>query len=53
MNVKRATFFSIIFRDKIYVFGGYTGVRKRSRKIEVYDNGVWNILNFKLQYGVE
>lgn len=53
MNKKRATFFSIVFKNKIYVFGGYTGVRKRSRKIEVYDNGIWTKLNFKLHYGVE
>lgn len=53
MNFKRATFFSILYEQKIYVFGGYTDVRKRSKKIEKLENQKWVLLNVKLQYGVE
>ena len=31
--IPRASPSSIIFRQKIYVFGGYNGYQKRSRKI--------------------
>ena len=53
MNCKRATFFSILYEQKIYVFGGYTDVRKRSKKIERFENQKWEILNLRLSYGVE
>ncbi|CAD8191375.1 unnamed protein product [Paramecium octaurelia] len=53
MNCRRATFFSILFEQKIYVFGGYTDVRKRSKKIEKYENNQWVLLKLKLHYGIE
>jgi len=34
MNKPRCTGFVIIYQEQIYVFGGYTGAKKRSRKIE-------------------
>ena len=39
-----------IFQQKIYVFGGYTGDKKRSKKIEVYDpfKNYWETLNVQL-----
>lgn len=33
MNVPRSTGFAFIFKSKIYVFGGYTSEKKRSKKI--------------------
>ena len=33
MKTPRSTGFSLIFKNKIYVFGGYTGDKKRSKSI--------------------
>lgn len=33
MKIARSTGFSLIFKSKIYVFGGYTGDQKRSKVI--------------------
>jgi hypothetical protein len=43
----RSTGFSLIFKSKIYVFGGYTGDKKRSKSIESYDSkkDYWEELN--------
>jgi hypothetical protein len=43
MNIKRCTGFTFIFKNKVYVFGGYSGNKKRSKKIEVYhpDKDYW------------
>ena len=55
MNKPRCTGFVVIYQEQIYVFGGYTGAKKRSRKIERYNEpqNVWEILDFKLKEGVE
>ncbi|CAD8089181.1 unnamed protein product [Paramecium primaurelia] len=53
MNCRRATFFAILYEQKIYAFGGYTDVRKRSKKIEKFENQKWVLLNLKLHYGIE
>jgi N-acetylneuraminic acid mutarotase len=47
MKSPRSTGFSLIFKSKIYVFGGYTGEKKRSKMIEVYDpiKNYWECLN--------
>lgn len=47
MKTPRSTGFSLIFKSKIYVFGGYTGDKKRSKTIEVYDpiKNFWECLN--------
>jgi N-acetylneuraminic acid mutarotase len=37
MQSPRSTGFSLIFKSKIYVFGGYTSDKKRSKTIEIYD----------------
>lgn len=34
--LKRCTGFSLVYRDEIYLIGGYTGQRKRSKKIEKF-----------------
>lgn len=54
MKVPRSTGFSLIFLSKIYVFGGYTEERKRSKKIEVYDpfKNYWEVLDVKLHRGI-
>lgn len=33
MKVPRSTGFSLIFKSKIYIFGGYTSDKKRTKKI--------------------
>lgn len=47
MKTARSTGFSLIFKSKIYVFGGYTAEKKRSKMIEVYDpaKNYWEALN--------
>ena len=47
MKQPRSTGLSLIFKSKIYVFGGYTGEKKRSKTIEVYDpsKNYWENLN--------
>lgn len=47
MKTPRSTGFSLIFKSKIYIFGGYTGDKKRSKSIEVYDpaKNYWETLN--------
>ncbi len=54
MHVPRSTGFSLIFKGKIYLFGGYTSDKKRSKKIEVYDpiKNYWEILDAKLHRGI-
>ena len=37
MNVNRCTCTAFLFRNEIYVFGGYTSRYKRSKKIEKYN----------------
>lgn len=51
----RSTGFSLIFNGKIYVFGGYTNEKKRTKKIEVYDpiRNYWEVLDVKLHRGIE
>lgn len=47
MRAPRSTGFSLIFKNKIYVFGGYSADKKRSKAIEVYDpaKNYWETLN--------
>jgi N-acetylneuraminic acid mutarotase len=47
MQSPRSTGFSFIFKSKIYVFGGYTSDKKRSKTIEIYDpfKNYWEKLN--------
>lgn len=47
MSVPRSTGFAIVFKGKIYVFGGYSGKSKRSKKIEAYspEKDFWEVLN--------
>ena len=55
LNKKRCSAFCLNFMNNIFVYGGYEGDRKRSKKIEAFDiiNNKWKIVNFKLMYGVE
>jgi len=55
MQSKRCTGFCCIYRDMIYVFGGYTGHLNRSRDIERYhdESNRWEILDIKLLDGIE
>lgn len=51
----RCTGFVCIYKQGIYVFGGYTGPLKRSKNIERYDRkkNTWDLINFKLHRGIE
>jgi N-acetylneuraminic acid mutarotase len=53
MKRPRSTGFTLIFKNKIYVFGGYTSTadKKRSKTIEVYDpfKNYWENLNVKIK----
>lgn len=53
--LKRCTGFAAAFNNDIYLIGGYTGQRKRSKKIEkfVWNTQIWEIINLRLLYGVE
>ena len=56
MNIKRCTFLSLVWNERIYVFGGYTGEYERSRVIEYLDigsNKQWKTLNVELNRGIE
>lgn len=55
LNIPRCTGFAIVWKGRIYLFGGLTGIDKRSRKIEAYDPKAnrWEVLPFKLYKGVE
>jgi len=55
MTRKRSSGHCLIFKDYIYVFGGYTGKSKRSRCIEKYDHeqNKWTPLDFKMDIGIE
>jgi len=54
MKLPRSTGFSLIFKAKIYLFGGYTADKKRTKKIEVYDpfKDYWEIFDVKLHRGI-
>jgi hypothetical protein len=47
MTITRSTGFALVFKSKIYVFGGYSGKSKRSKKIETYspDKDYWETLD--------
>lgn len=47
MKVPRSTGFTLIFKSKVYVFGGYSGKSKRSKKIEAYtpSKDYWEVLD--------
>jgi N-acetylneuraminic acid mutarotase len=55
MKMERSTGFSLVFTNKIYLFGGYTSEKKRTKKIEVYDpeKNFWEILDVKIHRGIE
>lgn len=37
----------------MYVFGGYTGPKKRSCTIEKLEKNTWKVMDFKMNKGVE
>ena len=53
--LRRCTGFALVYQDEIYLIGGYTGQRKRSKKIEKYSSmtNSWAIINLRLLYGCE
>lgn len=55
MNKSRCTGFVCVYRQGLYIFGGYTGSLKRSKVIERYDKkkNQWDLLSFKLHRGIE
>lgn len=55
MNKPRATFFSFVYRDTIWVLGGYSGPYLRTKKIEFYnfEHDYWEYFDVKLNRGVE
>lgn len=55
MNLKRCTASAFVYRDKIWVVGGYSGNFIRSKLIESYDpdTNIWKIESVKLLQGFE
>lgn len=55
MNITRCTASAFIYGNSIWVFGGYTGLYQRSRKIEKYIEwkNKWEVIEFKLYHGFE
>jgi len=55
MNKKRCTSMAFVYKDCIWVFGGYTDYLKRSSTIERYNpkSDTWEIVEFKLYQGME
>ena len=53
--LKRCTGFALVYNEDIYLIGGYTGQRKRSKKLERFleINRTWELINLRLLYGVE
>lgn len=53
--LKRCTSFAFVYNQEIYLIGGYTGQRKRSKKIEKFseNNNKWEIISLRLLYGAE
>lgn len=53
--LKRCTSFALVYNQEIYLIGGYTGQRKRSKKIEKFsqNNNKWEIISLRLLYGAE
>jgi hypothetical protein len=51
----RSSFNCVVFKHTIYVFGGYTGKNRRSRKIEMYkeDWEAWKTLPVRMHLGIE
>lgn len=54
MKMERSTGFSLIYMDKIHLFGGYTSERKRTKVIEIFDpiKDYWELLDVKLHRGI-
>lgn len=55
MNIPRSTGFACIYKDEIYVLGGYTGPYQRKRNIEKYHPmyNKWEMLSIKLHRGID
>lgn len=55
MKERRCSFQAFVFKDEIWVLGGYTDVDTRSTIIEKYNpkTNKWTILPFRLQIGCE
>lgn len=51
----RACGFHIIYNDKLYVMGGYSGNSKRPKIVEIYNENLnrWDAAEFKIPRGVE
>ena len=54
LNVKRCTCYALLWKENIYVFGGYTGEFERSEMIERLNikDKKWEIMDFKLNRGI-
>jgi hypothetical protein len=55
LNVKRCTSYAMLWREDVYVFGGYTGPFERSQSIERlnWPANKWEVLDFQLSRGIE
>ena len=55
MKKRRCTGYSLVYGGEIYVFGGYTGEKKRDRMIEKYDpiENQWQSMDFQIPQGIE
>lgn len=55
MNEKRCTSMPFVFKDKVFVLGGYSGPSKRTRTLESYNEELdkWTVSNILLQQGIE
>lgn len=44
----------VVYKHTIYVFGGYTGKNRRSKKIETYkeDAEAWSTLSVRMHMGI-
>jgi len=55
LNHGRSLALTLVYRDSLYVIGGYTGQAKRARTVEKFNtqNNTWEIMPFKLPHGLE
>lgn len=55
LNYPRACGFCIIYNDKLYIMGGYSGNAGRTKNVEVYNEATnsWDIADFKIPRGIE
>lgn len=55
MQKRRCTGNSLVYGGEIYVFGGYTGDKKRDRMVEKYEieTDSWIAMEFEIPQGIE